>query len=72
MKIAAIARIGTMNSETLAPSGTSLPSMPILKAQVSESYYDRLREVPVPARESDAEIRLSPWSVFERSGHRLA
>src|SRR6202171_6787917 len=38
MKIAAIARIGTMNSETLAPSGISLPSMPILKAQVAKMW----------------------------------
>src|ERR1019366_6082746 len=38
MKIAAIARIGTMNSETLAPSGISLPSMPIRKAQVAKMW----------------------------------
>src|SRR6202045_431950 len=38
MKIAAIARIGTMNSETLAPSGMSLPSMPTLKAQVAKMW----------------------------------
>src|SRR6266550_707670 len=38
MKIAAIARIGTMNSETLAPSGISLPSMPTRKAQVAKMW----------------------------------
>src|SRR6476646_2893368 len=38
MKIAAIARIGNMNSETLAPSGISLPSMPTLKAQVAKMW----------------------------------
>src|ERR1700694_1227780 len=38
MKIAAIARIGTMNSETLAPSGISLPSMPTLKAHVAKMW----------------------------------
>src|SRR3954469_2173166 len=36
MKIAATARIGTMNSETLAPSGMSLPSMPMRNAQVAK------------------------------------
>src|SRR6516162_8779899 len=34
MKIAATARIGTMNSDTLAPSGMSLPSIPTRNAQV--------------------------------------
>src|ERR1700716_1149355 len=38
MKIAAMARIGTMNSETLAPSGMSLPSMPIRNAQVAKMW----------------------------------
>src|SRR5260370_954949 len=38
MKIAAIASIGNMNSETLAPSGMSLPSMPTLKAQVAKMW----------------------------------
>src|SRR5450432_1637552 len=38
MKIAAIARIGNMNSETLAPSGMSLPSMPTRKAQVAKMW----------------------------------
>src|SRR3979411_481660 len=38
MKIAAIARIGTMNSETLAPSGISLPSIPILNAHVAKMW----------------------------------
>src|SRR3954453_1517407 len=38
IKIAAIARIGTMNSETLAPSGRSLPSMPILNAHVAKIW----------------------------------
>src|SRR5450756_847152 len=38
MKIAATARIGTMNSETLAPSGISLPSMPTLNAQVAKRW----------------------------------
>src|SRR2546426_6571590 len=36
MKIAAIARIGTMNSETPAPKGTSLPSMPTRNAHVAK------------------------------------
>src|SRR6185295_16200410 len=36
MKIAAIARIGNMNSETLAPSGMSPPSMPRRNAQVAK------------------------------------
>src|SRR5579863_2726977 len=38
MKIAAIARIGTMNSEALAPSGMSLPSMPTRNAQVAKMW----------------------------------
>src|ERR1700733_2571730 len=38
MKIAATARIGTMNSETLAPSGISLPSMPMRNAQVAKMW----------------------------------
>src|ERR1700682_1686715 len=38
IKIAATARIGSMNSETLAPSGISLPSMPTLKAQVAKIW----------------------------------
>src|SRR6266567_6499578 len=38
MKIAATARIGTMKSETLAPSGMSLPSMPTRKAQVAKIW----------------------------------
>src|SRR6185369_13761920 len=38
MNTAAIARIGTMNSETLAPSGMSLPSMPIRNAQVAKMW----------------------------------
>src|ERR1700736_3432382 len=38
MKTAAMARIGTMNSDTLAPSGMSLPSMPTLKAQVAKIW----------------------------------
>src|SRR3954462_6105822 len=38
MKIAATASIGIMNSETLAPSGMSLPSMPILNAQVAKIW----------------------------------
>src|SRR3979490_2136121 len=38
MKIAAIARIATMNSETLAPSGISPPSMPIRNAQVAKIW----------------------------------
>src|SRR6266699_1844969 len=38
IKIAAIARIGNMNSETLAPSGISLPSMPTLKAHVAKMW----------------------------------
>src|ERR1700732_2128927 len=52
MKIAAIARIGTMNSETLAPSGISLPSIPIRKAQVAKIWvwssgppYVRMRTI---------------------------
>ena len=36
MKVAAIASIGSMNSETLAPSGISPPSMPIRTAQVAK------------------------------------
>src|SRR6185437_4735167 len=38
MKIAATASIGTMNSETLAPSGISLPSMPTLNAHVAKIW----------------------------------
>src|SRR3989337_1037296 len=38
IKTAAIARIGTMNNETLAPSGISPPSIPILKAQVAKMW----------------------------------
>src|SRR5438105_9502103 len=38
MKIAAIARIGAMNSETLAPNGMSLPSMPTRNAQVAKMW----------------------------------
>src|ERR1700674_3185783 len=38
MKIAAIARIGNMNSETLAPSGISPPSMPTRNAQVAKIW----------------------------------
>src|SRR5712664_2601164 len=38
MKIAAIARIGNMNSETLAPSGISLPSIPTRKAHVAKMW----------------------------------
>src|SRR6266404_7506173 len=36
MKIAAIASIGNMNSETLAPSGMSPPSIPTRNAQVEK------------------------------------
>ncbi len=36
MNTAATVRIGTMNSETLAPSGMSLPWMPIRNAQVAK------------------------------------
>src|SRR5205085_4412442 len=36
MNQAATPRIGNMKSETLAPSGMSLPSMPSLNAQVAE------------------------------------
>src|ERR1700737_134921 len=36
IKIAAIASIGTMNSDTLAPSGMSPPSMPRRNAQVAK------------------------------------
>src|ERR1700684_141220 len=36
MKTAAIARIGTMNNETLAASGMSPPSMPTRNAQVAK------------------------------------
>src|SRR5437870_10295428 len=36
MKIAAIARIGNMNSDTLAPSGMSPPSIPTRNAQVAK------------------------------------
>src|SRR5215471_17130844 len=38
MNIAATARIGAMNSETLAPSGMSLPSMPTRNAQVAKIW----------------------------------
>src|SRR3981189_2229009 len=38
MKTAAIARIGNINSETLAPSGISLPSIPTRKAQVAKMW----------------------------------
>src|SRR5439155_22766063 len=38
MNTAAIARIGNMNSETLAPSGISLPSIPTRKAQVAKMW----------------------------------
>src|SRR5450755_2816394 len=38
MKIAATASIGTMNSETLAPRGISLPSMPTLNAHVAKIW----------------------------------
>src|SRR3954470_2418392 len=38
MKSAATARIGPRNSETLAPSGISLPSMPTLKAHVAKMW----------------------------------
>src|SRR5262249_56339948 len=38
MNTAATVRIGTMNSETLAPSGMSLPWMPIQNAQVADTW----------------------------------
>src|SRR6266851_2700074 len=38
MKTAATARIGNMNSETLAPSGISLPSIPTRKAHVAKMW----------------------------------
>src|SRR4030088_2130748 len=38
MKIAATASIGSMNSETLAPSGISPPSMPMRNAQVAKMW----------------------------------
>src|SRR6267142_4614740 len=38
MKIAATASIGNMNSETLAPSGMSPPSMPTRNAQVAKIW----------------------------------
>src|ERR1700704_5074589 len=38
MKIAAIASIGNMNSETLAPSGMSPPSIPTRNAQVAKRW----------------------------------
>src|SRR5437588_1081147 len=37
MKMAATVRIGTMNSDTLAPSGRSPPSMPTRNAQVANT-----------------------------------
>src|ERR1700724_1328900 len=37
MKMAATVRIGTMNSDTLAPSGISPPSMPMRNAQVANT-----------------------------------
>src|SRR3954465_9494361 len=38
MKIAATARIGIMNSETLAPSGISPPSIPMRNADVAQMW----------------------------------
>src|SRR5690606_18343700 len=40
MKTAATARIGTMNSDTLAPSGMSPPSMPRRNAQVANTWVE--------------------------------
>ena len=37
MNTAATVRIGTMNSDTLAPSGRSPPSMPMRNAQVANT-----------------------------------
>ena len=42
MKMAATARIGAMNSETLAPSGMSPPSMPTRNAQVANCVAENL------------------------------
>src|SRR5256885_14782763 len=70
MKIAAIARIGTMNSETLAPSGISLPSMPIRNAQVAKMWVwssgppeVRMRTMRSEERRVGKECR-SRWSPY--------
>ena len=49
-----------MNRETLAPSGTSLPSMPILKAQVAAATLEaKTPDMLTPAEQAARQLKLA-------------
>src|SRR5262249_26759252 len=62
MKIAATARIGSMNSDTLAPSGRSPPSMPTRKAQVANTW---VRSTGPPAVRMRTISKLAKVTISE-------
>src|SRR6266581_4330789 len=64
MNIAATVRIGTMNSETLAPSGMSLPWMPIQNAQVANTC---VRSSGPPAVRMRTMSKLANVTISENS-----
>src|SRR5262249_57131252 len=64
MKIAAIARIGAMNSETLAPSGMSLPSIPTRNAQVAKMW---VVSIGPPAVRMRVMSKLAKGTISENS-----
>src|SRR5262245_30486568 len=64
MKIAATVRIGTMNSETLAPSGMSRPWMPTQNAQVANTW---VRSSGPPAVRMRTMSKLAKVTISENS-----
>src|SRR5262245_39593913 len=64
MNTAATVRIGTMNSETLAPSGMSLPWMPIQNAQVAKTW---VRSIGPPAVRMRTMSKLAKVTIRENS-----
>src|SRR5262249_44258965 len=64
MNTAATVRIGTMNSETLAPSGMSPPSMPTRKAQVANTW---VLSIGPPAVRMRTISKLAKVTISEKS-----
>src|SRR5262252_9314693 len=64
MNTAAIARIGAMNSETLAPSGMSPPSMPSRNAQVAKMW---VVSIGPPAVRMRVMSKLAKVTISENS-----
>src|SRR5262249_33690978 len=62
MKMAATVRIGTMNSETLAPSGMSLPWMPTQNDQVAKTW---VRSIGPPAVRMRTMSKLAKVTMSE-------